>query len=475
MYSKFFFSFFFLFFTGVLFSQNQDTTIWNLERCINFAKENNLNIKQQTLSSEIRKNILTQSQYSRLPSINAGANYNYNMGRTVDKYTNTFTENNVQSTNFFLSADMNLFNGFQTENSIRRNNYEFMAALADCDKLKNDISLNIASAYLQILFNIELLKSASERLNTTQTEVGRIQKMVDAGKLSENNLADIQAQQANEELSLLNSQNQLKNSYLVLKQLLDLSPETFFKIEIPIVASPENAIIPFTIEELYETSQQLPQIKAAEYRVKSYEKSLLISKGSILPRLSLTGSYGTGYSDARKNYLVGTPLPTQIGYVETTNQPVYTLQSTYTETMYPFNNQLNDNAAKSIGLQLTIPIFNKHQAASDISNSRKNVEISNYALMIEKNNLYKEIQSSFSDAESALSKYKSSQKSMEANQKAFDLTSQKFELGMLNTTDYNTSKNNLAFAESTFLQAKYEFIFRLAILKFYSGQAISIQ
>ena len=447
---------------------------WTLDKCIEYAFDNNISIKQQKLNIQINENIFRQSKLSTLPNLNAGSDYNMNFGRTVDKYTNKFSDSNVKSANFYITSSITLFNGFQTYNNIQKNKYSLLASLQDFEKMKDDISLNIATAFLQILFNKEIVKISENKLELSKAQEKRISILVKAGRLTESDLFDLQAQTANDELQLLNSQSQLKNSVLILKQFLDLQNDTVFEIDIPDIKELKNTDINYTIGEIYELAQTLPQIKSAEYKILASEKDLAKAKGGISPKLSLTMSYSTGFSDARKRYSAGDTVVVPSGYVGGTFQTVYSYSPSFEENIYPFGNQLSDNASMAVGFRLSIPIFNNWQVKTNINNTKISVLNNQFYLQNQKNTLYKDIQKAYFDAQTAALKYKSSNKAVSANEKAFQNTEKRFNLGILNTNDYNISKNKYIQAKSELIKAKYEFLFRKSILDFYAGKKISI-
>lgn len=448
---------------------------WSLDRCVNYALENNIQIKQQELNARYQKNVLRQSQFNRLPNINANASGSQTFGSSVDPFTSDFTEYDTRSANFNISASMTLFNGFQNENTIRQSHFDFKASLQDAEKMKNDISLNIAAAYLQILFSEELLEVAKIQAQITEQQVERTKVLVDAGSLPKGNLLEVKSQLANEQLQVVNAENQLKTSYLTLIQILDLDTINNFEIIRPEIGEPDALTKLPPLEQIYSEASELPQIKSAEYRLYSSQKSLAIAKGSRSPSLTLSASVGTGYSSARSLYeqSMGDPVP--IGYVEGTNQPVMAPTMNTSTLDYPFNQQLNDNVSTYLTLNLRIPIFNNYRIQSTVSNSKINVENYRYQLKAEQNLLYKEIQQAHNDVYSAMSRYNATKHAVEAMEESFEYTQQKFDLGLLTSIDYNTAKNNLTKAKSDLLQAKYDYVFKLNIINFYRGKPLQIK
>ncbi len=433
-----------------VFAQN----IWTLEDCILYAFENNLQIKQQVLNTEYNENMLSQSRVSLAPDLNAGASHALSWGRALDQTTYEFTEEEqIMSSNMNITSSVTLFNGLQQYNTIKQNEFNLLASFQDLEKLKNDISLLIASAYLQILFNKELLGVAENQLETTRQHVERTRKLVEAGSLAKGSLLEIQAQEASEELNVINAQNQLDISFLTLTQILDLDSVGDFTIEIPEFEDIATQEILLTVNSVYNDALSiLPQIKSAEYQLESSLKGLDIARGNRAPTLNLNGSFGTGYSDIRERF----------------NPATLEMEP------YPFSDQIQDNRSTTMSLGLRVPIFNGWMANTNISNAKLQVLNSRLALETEKNNLYKDIQQSYADAVAARKKYLATEEALVSMEESFMYTEQKFEVGLVNTVDYNTEKNRLTTTQSDLLQAKYDYIFRMKILDFYRGIPLSL-
>ncbi|MFH2143353.1 MAG: TolC family protein [Bacteroidota bacterium] len=455
--------------------------IWTLEECINYALENNIQIKQQKLNYDYSRNSYTQSKANVLPNLNGSIGENLNWGRYIDPYTNEFTDNNNNSMNLGLSSTVVLFNGFQNINTIKQNEYKLLASIEDIEKMKNDISMNIAAAYLQILYYKDMLLVAQNQVETTNFQIERTIKMVEAKSLPEGSLLEIQAQVAGEELQVITNQNQLDIAYLTLTQLLDLDTVAGFEILIPEFPDLNVQTINFSIEDIYKESlEKMPQIRSAEYNLKSAEKGLSIAKGGRSPRLSTTLSWGTGYSSAYENYfitdssmVITTSGFTQIG-TETYNVYSYYPQITYGSEKREFGEQLKNNRSTSLGFNLSIPIFNGLQTHTSISNAKISLLNSQYTLQLQKDQLYKDIQQKYTDVLAALKKYYSTKKALESLQTSFAYTKDKYEVGMVNFVDFNIAKNNLAKTSSDLLQAKYDYIFKTKILDFYRGIPIKL-
>jgi outer membrane protein len=447
---------------------------WSLGKCINYALENNIQVKQQELDTRMRGNMLLQSKLDLLPSLNGSYGQSYSSGRALDQTTYEFQENQtIVSGNLNANASLSLFNGLQKVQTIRENRLNLMASLKDLEKFKNDISLNIAASYLQIILNSELLNAARNQSDITLQQVVRTEKLVNAGSLPKANLLEIQAQAAAEELQVVNARNQLDIAYLNLTQLLELESVTGFEIEIPEIEIPEDEEVLGNVDETFKLSQDiLPQIKSAEYKLQSAQAGLNVARGSRSPQISLSGFYYTSFSDARQRTTMNYE-PTVIG--QTAGGEVVTgLMPVASYDDYPVGDQLTDNVYKSLSFNISVPIFNGWYVNNSISNAKISILNQQYQLQYSKNLLYKEIQQAYADAKAALKKYKASEKALLAMEESFSYTKQRFEVGLVNTVDYNAAKNQLANTRSDLLQSKYEYIFKIKILDFYQGKPISL-
>ena len=432
--------------------------VWSLEECILYAIDNNIQIKQQALQTGFQKNALDLARFKLLPTLNGSATHNYSFGRALDETTYQFTDQeNVQSNNFYLGSSMNLFNGFQNLNSIKKSKYDLLTSEEDLQSIKDNIALSVALGYLQILLNKELVATTENQLQITLQQIKRTGKLVEAGSAARGDLLQIEAQAAQEELQLINLKNQLESSYLTLTQLLELQSPAGFEIVIPSFSIDTNSVITGNIDDIFAlASGSRPEVKSSEYALTSSEIDLMIAKGGRYPRLSLNNSFSTGYSDIRKKILGIDPV----------TGPIY--------GNYSFADQVNDNINYGLGFNLSIPILNGWQINKNISNSKLRIKSSSYALEGTKKQLYKNIQQAYTDAVAALKKFTASQKAVAASEESFRYSEQKFNVGLVTPVDYNAAKNQLLNAQSGLSQSKYEFLFKTKVLDFYKGIPINL-
>ena len=435
-----------LLFSGLV--RAQDTTaVWSLDRCINYAYENNITIKRQMLNSKYQSNNLKQSKLNRLPDLNAQMGYSFNFGYTWIQQEATNVDRNTQSFNSGIGSNVSLFKGMTMNNTIKRDEFNLQAALQTTEKIKNDISLQITGQYLQILFDKELLKVAKDQLETTKLQMERTMKLVDAGKLAKGKYLELKSQSAKESLNVTIQENNLSVSLLNLAQLLDLQNTSGFDIVSPDI--PDSAgKLPDAPENIYSTALDImPQIKSSEFSLKSSEYELKMAKGNYYPSLNLNFSLG-----ANANWLNDDP--------NDYNRPLW--------------DQLQSTRNYYIGASLRIPVFNKLQIRTGVNNAKLGVQDAKYQLEQEKLNLRKEIQQAYTDAIAAYKKYQSSIDAVESYRESFRYTEEKFNVGMVNSVDYNVAKTDYLRAQSNLLQAKYEYIMKMKILDFYRGLPLKL-
>ncbi|MCE3278441.1 MAG: hypothetical protein K0S44_632 [Bacteroidetes bacterium] len=449
---------------------------WSLEECIDYALKNNIQVKQSELNTSLSKVNMLQSEGNFLPSINGNASHSYNIGRTIDRFTNQFADAQVLSQNLYVSAEITLFSGFQNINSLKQSRYQYLASKYDVDKMKNDVSLNVATAYLQTLYTMDAADNARNQALITAAQVERTKKLVDAGASAKGTLLDMQAQLALEELAVTDAQNQLDIALLSLTQLLNLPNTEGFSIVKPDLTAVSESLLSATPTAVYNAAiSNLPEVKSAEYNLKSASKAVDVAWGGLSPRLSFSASYGTGYSGASQR-VIGLPEFSTYapnGDITSSGDTVYTPVFTNpTFEKIPFSDQYRDNVNKSFGFYLQIPIFNKFQTKTAIDRAKIQKLSAELTIESTKLQIQKNVQQAFADANAGLKKYASSTKALEAMQESFKYTEQKFNVGMVNTTDYNTAKNKMTKAQSDLLQAKYEYVFKAKVLDFYQGKPL---
>lgn len=416
---------------------------WSLKRCIDYAIEHNITVRQTANQAEQSKVEVNTAKWARLPSLNGSAGQSWNWGRTqtavadeeTGEYNTVYVNTNNNGTNFSLSAGVPIFTGLQLPNEYALAKLNLKASLADLAKAKEDVAINIASAYLQVLFNDELHNVALGQVQLSREQYDRISRLAQEGKASPAEVAEAKARVAQDELNVVQTDNNYRLALLDLSQLIELDTPEGFLIEAPAELAEPSPLTP--PDEIYQMALAgKPVIQAAKYRLEGSERSIRIAQSSYYPQINLNGSIGTSY---------------------------------YSTIDRSFSQQMQDNFSKYVGFSLSVPLFNRLATRNRVRSAR--LQRDNYALQLDnaKKTLYKEIQQAWYNAAAAISKYHSSQAAAQASEESFRLTQKKYETGQAYAVEYNEAKQNLMQAQSDELQAKYEYLFRNKILDFYQG------
>lgn len=430
----------------MIFSANvQAQEKWDLEKCISHAIENNLNIKQQEASKEQSAVELSTAKWSRLPDLNGGASHSFNFGRSIQA-DNTYKSLNTQNTSFNLNTSIPLFTGLKITNNIALAKLNLKAATEDLNKAKEDISIQVASAYLQVLFNEELAQVAHIQVELSKEMLVQKEEYFKNGKASEAEWLEAKSRVAQDQLSAVQADNNYKLSLLDLSQLLGLPSPENFSIVSPTAEMEEYMESISSPADIYNQAILFkPSIKAAQYRLEGAAKSVKIAKSAYFPQLSFGAGLSTNYYKVAgmKNSL--------------------------------FGSQLRDNFSQYLGFQLTIPIFNRFGTRNQVRSARIQQNTLNWQLEDSKKALYKEIQQAYYNALGAESRYQSSITADKAAEASFNLMKEKYAEGKANATEYNESRTSWMKAISEKLQAKYDYIFRTKILDFYKGVPLTLK
>ena len=419
---------------------------WSLRECCDYAVANNISIKQQENQCRQEEIQLSTSKNSRLPDLSGSVSQNFSFGRglTAD---NTYSNTNTSSTSFSLGTSVPIFTGFQIPNQIKLNQLNLEAATADLEKAKNDIRMQVAQAYVQILYDIEIADVAHRQISIDSAQVARLQAFVKNGKASEAELSQQRATLANSTLTATQADNNTRLALLALTQLLELpSPEGFNIVrpdldDLDNLARLENLPAP---DAIYAEALGIkPEILSQQLKLKGTEYSIKIAQAGNYPTLSLSGGLGTNY---------------------------YTTSGFKADG---FGSQLKNNFSQYIGLNLNVPIFNRFQTRNSIRTARINQENQQLTLDNTKKTLYQDIQKVYYNALNAQAKEQASKQAVATANDAFHLTQAKYENGKATITEFNESKNNYLKAESDLVQARYENIYQQALIAFYRGKDMS--
>lgn len=447
--------------------------IFSLQQCIDLALSNNINIKQRELNSRSADADVLQSKLALLPNLNGAVTNNYNTGFAIDPLTNS-TQRDVtfRSNNFSLNSSITLFNGFQNTNNVRLQQTNQRAVNLEVAAAKNNLSLQVANAYMQVLLNTEVLQARVLQTLATREQLKRQQKMYDLGSVNKVKLLQVKAQLTNEESLMVTAQVQLDQAYLSLWQLINISPDTSNKVTPPSLSIQETDGILKTVNSIYEDFlSRSPDALAAKEREKAARLSYFIALGGRGPRITLGGGMNSFYT-TQNSRGIGAPIPNlrPIG-VDSDGDPIYTTFFTYAGSeVTPFNDQFNTNLGKSLGFTLSMPVFNGWQVNTNIQKQRINQLNTQLNVKQTELDIYKNVQQAYLDVTSAEKKFSAAKDNFDANKEAYLLAESQFSLGALNTADFINTKNQYLQAETTMLQSKYELLFRKKVMDFYLGK-----
>ncbi|MEK6480111.1 TolC family protein [Catalinimonas sp. 4WD22] len=470
---------------------DNDPLVLSLQESIDRAIRNNISVKQTELQVVGSQVALKQSKADLLPSINASTGISYSVGRTINQFTNEYVDQPVRQQNMGLNSQLTLFNGLQRLNTIKQNNLNLEGSQYDLEASKDMVTLDVIQAYTQILFNIELLETAEFQLLTTQQQLQRTEKLVNAGSLPIANQLQLEAQQANDELNIVNAENDLELAYLNLKQLLQIPESDSIEIVIPEFDDPVAAQIPFSAQMIYENAaQSWANLQSAELQVNSARYGLSIAQGGYYPTLSLSAGLFSQYSSIAPDQIpragtdnVTSVIPTgdflQVPDNLIPNVPGGTRIPVLTETQIPseftdntYWNQLDFNLRRFISLDLNIPIFNNWRVRSNVANAQINLESARLEVLNQRNQLRQTIEQVYLDAKAASKSFEANNKRVTSLQEAFRNTETRYQVGAIDAVDFNLAKNDLNAAESDLIRAKYNYIFSLKVLDFYQGKPL---
>ena len=447
---------------------------WTLEECVTYAIQNNISIKQSELDSKMAL-IDKKSAVGRfLPSLNASASHSWNIGLNQDITTGLLQNKTTQFTSAGANVGIDIYRGLQNQNTLRKANLSIVAAKYQLVKMQEDVALNVANAFLQVLFNKENLKVQKEQLRINEKQYARSEELVKAGSIPRGDLLDVKATLALNNQNVITAENSLLISKLSLSHLLQLKDFENFDVVDDTDVKDENNIMAQTPSAIYEKAfEGRTELKIARTNLEIAEKNVAIAKGAFQPTLQGFYSFNSrvAYSDRVTGVIPSTSNPTSIvGFVEGTNQNV--LSPNFTRVLgnpAPFFDQFNTNKGQSFGMQLSVPVFNGFSARNNVERSKVSLERSKIAVEQQNLDLQRNVYTAFADAKGALNAYESSVAALEARQGAYNYATEKYSVGLMNSFDFNQSQTLLTNAQSEVLRTKYDYIFKIKILEFYFG------
>jgi len=429
-----------LIFIGAIsaFSQ-QNNKVWTLQECVAYAIQNNISVKQSELSTQLQEAEITRAKMNFYPSVSGsvGANYNFWAPDVDDSFIN----------NLGISSGVTLYNGKRNKYLVSLAEKDLEISKLNVQQIQDDITLRVVNAYLNILYSRENVKIARDQISVGEKLVERMNGLVEAGTKARNDLFQVEANLAANQESLVTAENNLDLALLDLAQILQLSHKGFTVADVSI--NLETAKLAYNDSDLIfeKAITWRPEIESAKISIENADLDIAVAKAGKLPTISASYSFGTSYTYTDVESAISQP-----GYFD----------------------QVLDNRGHSLGVSVGIPIFDKQATKIGVQRAQIQKEIAEYTLENERTNLRAIVERAYIDAKTSLKTFEASQKSVEAQEEAFRTAQERYDLGVLTSYDFDQVRNQLVNAQSSFIRAKYNFIFRTKFLEFYYGIPISL-
>jgi len=453
---------------------------WPLNECVEYARVNNLQVRESELNERLARLILEQSKASRLPNLNGDMSLGESYGRSIDPTSNQFVTQGFTYNSMGLSSQTLLFGWFQKKHQVEQGRYDADAAAFAYSQLKDDVSLNVATGFLRVLLAREQVKVSEAQLKLDNEQYLQTLQLVEAGKLPELNAAQMVAQLSSDSAVLVSNRADERIALLQLRALMNFNFEDAFDV----VAPDLNMI---QLASLYElpgpdaifrtAADNQNRMKFNQMKLLSAKKTLDIAKAVQYPQLSLFANLGTNFSSNVKditgqNYVGEVPLGNinLSGTSYTITRPDYT----YTTRTRALFTQYGNNIRLNAGLSLSVPMFNAYSARTNIQKAKIGLVSQQIAMDNDMQRLKQDVYTAYEQARAASQKYSSAKRAQEASQRALEFAVKRYQAGMINTFEYTSSLNSLYTTSTNALAAKYDLIFKLKVLDYYMGNPLKL-
>lgn len=468
---KIFISFVFSLIVFTVFSQT--TTKLSLKQCVETALANSLPVLQAGLQAKQNEITWKQSKLDMLPDLNGNINHGINRGRSIDPFTNAFIDQQISFAGYGLSTGVVLFNGLSMQNIIKQNKLSYDASKMDWQQAKDNLTINIILAYLQVLSSEDVLTQSRNQAELSKQQVKRLELLNKEGAIPPSQLSDLKGQYAGDQLGIIAAQNALETAKLNLAQLMNVLYDKNISLE-RLDAEAFAVKYDETPDKIYQTAvQQFAQIKAAELRIAGAVKGIKTAKGQLFPTLSFGINANTNYSSAaRQDIFTGTNTVTTTDFV-TVNGTQYNVMkqaSSFSSSKINYGKQLNNNLFSSYGLTLRVPIFNSFQQRNRIKIAELNLKNNQAMTATAKTQLQQAIEQGYINMNTASERYKVLLEQADAFKESFRAAEIRFNNGVGNSIDYLTAKNNLDRTNINLINARYDFVLRTKLLDYYQGK-----
>jgi outer membrane protein len=457
---------------AVIFANAQGTKI-TLQQSIESALKNNVLTRQGELEMRTAELNYRQAKNNRLPRVQGAYDYGFNNGRSIDPFTNGYINQNLTSSNVNAQGSLPIFSGFQLKNTIRQNELAFQTATMQWQQAKDELTLNVILAYLQILNNEDALVLAKQQADVSRQQVERLQIMANEGATPPANLSDLRGQYAGDKLSIISAENNLSSSSLALTRLMNIAYDSTLVLDRSGFSDKINmyGAVP---DEIYAMAlQKLASVKASELQVKTSAMAVKVAGSAAFPALSIYGVLNTNFSSAAMlNRNLGfTEVPNgDYVVVNGTNVPVYTKQGNYASEKIRYGTQLNNNLSTGYGLSLSIPLFNSFRNRTNVKLAR-NIQQNDQLIADNiKFQLRQAVDQAFVNITTTYKRYTVLQEQLAAYAESFRIANIRFENGVINSPEYLIAKNNLDRTNANLITTRYEYLLRTKVLDFYMGR-----
>jgi len=446
-----------------------------LKQCVETAIANNLQVRQSEYQSQSDKITYQQAKGNQLPFISGNIYHGINQGRSIDPFTNTYATQQINFANYNINTSITIWNGSAIQNNIKQNELNYQASQLDWQQAKDNITISVILAYLQILSGQEQLGIAKKQVEVTKSQVDRLGILNADGAIAPYLLYDLRGQLSGDELTVISVKNSLESAKLSLAQLMNVPYTTAIQLE-NITEQTTPTLYDGTPDNIYQlASQQLSLIKAADLRVKSAEKRVLSTKAQLLPVLSFNGGLGTNYSSvASTQVLINTVDQSTNNFVTVsgTKYPVFAPQSNYQSQKISYGDQWKNNINSSLSIGLQFPILNGLQARSRVSQAQIAEKRTSFEAQTIKTALRQSIDQAYVNMNSAFERYQTLARQLDDFTKSFKAAEVRFNAGVNSSVEYLLAKNNVDRTNANFVAAKYDYLLRAKVLDFYQGKQL---
>ena len=458
-----------------IFSQNSIAGKLTLQQCIETGIANNLDVLQSDLQAQADEIGWKQAKLNRLPDLNGSAGYAIRAGRSIDPFTNTYINENNKSSDFGLGSGVTVFNGFSMQNLVKQNKLNYEASKMTLQQRKDNLTLSIILAYLQVLNNEDQLVQTRNQMELTKQQVDRLETLSKEGAIRPSDLSDVKGQYAGDKVSIINAQTAVETAKINLCEFMNVPYDKNMTVERLDVTTFTDKYAD-TPEKIYETAlEQFAQIKSVNYSTQSAEKAVKVAKGGLFPLLGLSAGYGTNYSNTgtTQNFINTTDVASSDYVIMNGSQsPVFKKQDNYSQEKISYFDQLNNNRNSGISLDMRIPIFNSFQQRNRIKVAKLDLKNRELVEKTTRTQLQRSIEQAYIDMTSAFDRHKALLEQVDALTESFRAAEIRFNSGVGNSYDYLLVKNSLDRATINLINAKYDYVLRTKVLDFYKGMKL---